>query len=172
HGFHAQRAAITYPALIARRLNLDFINLGFGGAGKGEPEVAELLAEIKNPLLYVLDWGINIWSDEEKDLIYSRYGPLIEKIKEKHPDTPVLVVNLQTGGEKGRNGDHMRKNIDEIRREIKRVYELEVERGNSRIFYTDAMEIINQQNVSELTTDRIHPNQAGFLKYADYLTPI
>ncbi|MHA1792671.1 MAG: SGNH/GDSL hydrolase family protein [Promethearchaeota archaeon] len=172
HGFHAQRPSITYPALIARRLNLDFINLGFGGAGKGEPEVAELLASIKNPLLYILDWGINIWSDEEKDLIYPRYGALIQKIKEKHPETPILLVNLQTGGEKGINGEHMRENIEEIRREIKRVHEQEVKNGNSSIFYADAMEIINQENVTELTTDRIHPNQAGAMKYADVLAPI
>jgi lysophospholipase L1-like esterase len=34
------------------------------------------------------------------------------------------------------------------------------------------MDIINQENISEYTTDRIHPNQAGFILYANHLTPI
>ena len=172
HGSHAQRSGITYPAIISRRLNLDFINLGFGGAGKGEPEVADLLADIPEPLMYILDWGINIWSDEEKDFIYPRYGALIQKLKQSHPDTPILLVNLQTGGPQGSEGDHMRENIEEIRDEIKRVYDKEIQDGNKLIFYTDAMDIINQENISEYTTDRIHPNQAGFILYANHLTPI
>ncbi|MHA1684214.1 MAG: SGNH/GDSL hydrolase family protein [Promethearchaeota archaeon] len=172
HGAHAQRPGIIYPALIAKRLNVDFINLGFGGCGKGEPEVADLLADIDNPAMYVLDWGINIWADEEKALIYPRYGALVEKIKEKHPDVPILLVNLQTGGPKGPEGDHMRENIEEIRTEIKRVHALEVEGGNDRIYYADAMDIINPGNINELTTDRIHPNQAGAQQYANVLTPL
>jgi hypothetical protein len=42
-GTGAAHPAHTYPAAAARRLNLDFVNLGFGGAGKGEVEVVALV---------------------------------------------------------------------------------------------------------------------------------
>src|SRR5260370_36043091 len=36
----ASRPGMSYQAIAARKLNIDFVNLGFSGAGKGEPEVA------------------------------------------------------------------------------------------------------------------------------------
>ncbi|MBD3185413.1 hypothetical protein GF325_01185 [Candidatus Bathyarchaeota archaeon] len=172
HGSHAQRPGITYPAIIARQLNMDFLNLGFGGTGKGESEVAGLLASIDHPVMYILDWGINIWGDDEKDFIYTRYQGMVDRLKSSHPTVPILLINLQTGGPLGQEGDHMRANIEEIRQEIKQVFDREVEKGNKNIFYTDAMDIINPGNINELTTDRIHPNQAGFMQYANHLSPV
>ena len=33
----ASRSGLSYQAILARQMNLDFVNLGFSGNGKGEP---------------------------------------------------------------------------------------------------------------------------------------
>ena len=47
-----------YVATIGRRLNVDVVNLGFSGNGRGDPEVATLMSEI-DAALYVLAYSEN-----------------------------------------------------------------------------------------------------------------
>ncbi|MFX0099109.1 MAG: SGNH/GDSL hydrolase family protein [Candidatus Hodarchaeota archaeon] len=172
HGGDAQRSGLIYPVLIARELNVDLINLGFGGAGKGGPEVADLLASIPRASAYVMDWGINIWGPDEVDLIYERYQPMLDKIKAAHPDVPILIVNIQGAGPKwGPEARLMQENLQKIRDEIKKCYDGEVKKGNKTIRYIDGRDIISLNDL-DLTVDRVHPNQAGFFRYALKLTPI
>ncbi|MBI3210502.1 MAG: hypothetical protein HYZ37_16580, partial [Candidatus Solibacter usitatus] len=42
----ASRSGMAYPAIAGRMLNVDFVNLGFSGNGKGEAEVARAVAAI------------------------------------------------------------------------------------------------------------------------------
>ncbi|MBN2153420.1 MAG: hypothetical protein JW839_18340 [Candidatus Lokiarchaeota archaeon] len=170
HGACADRPGLTYPALVARSLNVDFINMGFGGTGKGEPAVADLLAAIPDVASYVLDWGINLCSPQEVGLIHDRYHPLLEKLKKAHPGVPILVVNLQGAGAK--LDKVMPGNLETIRAEIKRVYDAEVAAGNGRIWYVDARDAIGGPGGFDLTIDRVHPHQGGFYKYADVLGPV
>jgi lysophospholipase L1-like esterase len=170
HGANADRPGLIYPALIARSLNVDFINMGFGGAGKGEPVVADLLARIPNVAAYVLDWGINLCSPQEAHLIHDRYYPLLERIKKLHPGVPILIVNLQDAGSKFDAA--MPKNLEIIHDEIKRVLDAEVAAGNDNVWYIDGRDIIGGLKGFDLTIDRVHPHQGGFYRYAEKLTPI
>src|SRR5271157_495117 len=170
HGANADRPGLIYPALIARALNVDFINLGFGGAGKGELAVAELLASIPNVAAYVLDWGINLCSPQEVGLIHERYHPLLQNIKEAHPDVPVLLVNLQDAGVK--LDTSMPENLEIIREEIKRVYDAEIAAGNDKLWYVDGWDIIKGPAGFDFTIDRVHPHQGGFYRYAEKLAPV
>ena len=54
----ASRPGMSYQAILGRMLNIDFVNLGFSGAGKGEPEVARMVAEI-DASAFVLDFAQN-----------------------------------------------------------------------------------------------------------------
>ena len=49
-GANASRPGMAYTNILSRRLNVEFVNLGFSGSGRGEPEVAEVIAGIPNPL--------------------------------------------------------------------------------------------------------------------------
>ena len=42
----ASRAGMSYQGILSRRLDFDFINLGFSGSAKGEPEMIEYLASL------------------------------------------------------------------------------------------------------------------------------
>ena len=42
----ASRPGMSYQAILGRMLNLDFVNLGFSGNGRGEPELSHAVANI------------------------------------------------------------------------------------------------------------------------------
>ncbi len=170
HGACADRPGIIYPALVARALNVDFINMGFGGTGKGEPEVANLLASIPDVAAYVLDWGINLCSPQEVGLIHDRYYPLLEKLKKAHPGVPILLVNMQGAGAKLDKA--MPGNLEILHKEVKRVYDAEIAAGNKKLWYVDGRDIIGGSEGFDLTIDRVHPHQGGFYRYAEKLAPV
>ncbi len=170
HGACADRPGLIYPALVARALNVDFINLGFGGCGKGEPAVADLLASIPDVAAYVLDWGINLCGPQEVDLIHDRYYPLLKKLKKAHPNVPILLVNMQGAGAKLDKA--MPGNLEILRKEVKRVYDAEIAAGNKNLWYVDGHDIIGGPEGFDLTIDRVHPHQGGFYRYAEKLAPV
>jgi hypothetical protein len=55
-GVGASRPGMSYAAVLARAMKLDFVNLAFGGAGKAEPEVVELVCRV-DACCYILDLG-------------------------------------------------------------------------------------------------------------------
>ena len=168
HGDAADRPGLTYPAIIGRRLNLDFINLGFGGTGLGEPEVAKLMAELSSNC-FVLDWGVNLLGQPDPiALIKERYENFYQVIRKSHPDTPIVFVNLQCVG-LPRNIQQQQW-IMQLRTEILRVYG-SYKNSDSNLGYIDALDIIGSED-GDLTHDLTHPNTAGMLRYADALTPL
>ena len=60
----ASRPGMAWTNILSRRLNVEFINLGFSGSGRGEPEVAATIAEIPNPACFILDYEANAgWTE-------------------------------------------------------------------------------------------------------------
>lgn len=56
----ATRPGMAYTNVLSRRIPLEFVNEGFSGNGRGEPEVARVLSEISDPALLVLDYEANV----------------------------------------------------------------------------------------------------------------
>jgi len=53
-GACASRSGMGQAALLSRWLNLETYNLGFNSSGKSEPEVANVIAEIENPIALLI----------------------------------------------------------------------------------------------------------------------
>ena len=84
----ASRPGMAYPAILGRRLGLPTVNLGFSGNGRCEPEVAELLSSLPPPAAFVIDPLPNMTHDVVTELAPG----LVRKIRENHPQTPILLV--------------------------------------------------------------------------------
>jgi hypothetical protein len=87
HGAAASRAGMCHPAILGRRLGLPVVNLGFGGQGQMDPEVAALLAEL-DPSVYVIDCLPNM----NAGLVEARAAPLVHTLRAAHPHTPIILV--------------------------------------------------------------------------------
>src|SRR6185312_8942658 len=84
----ASRSGMSYQAILGRMLNADFVNLGFSGNGKGEPEMARTVAGI-DASYFVLDFAQN---NPTVESLMQVYAPFVDTIRSKHPQTPILVV--------------------------------------------------------------------------------
>jgi hypothetical protein len=85
-GVGAGRPAMTYQAILSRSLHLDFINLGFGGAGKAEPEVVRLVSGIDG-CCFLFDLGKSYGQQDA-----SAYLAMLEVVRADHPMAPLVCI--------------------------------------------------------------------------------
>lgn len=161
----ASRPSMCYSNILSRKLNRPFINLGFSGNGKGEPEVAEHISRIKNPAMFILDYEANVSPERMAETL----SGFIHILRKKHPVTPILVVSKVA---------YAREVFDEEprkQREIsKKIEHDNVEKlradGDQNIHFIDA-ESFQGEDFWECTVDGVHPTDLGFYRMAENLLP-
>jgi lysophospholipase L1-like esterase len=161
----ATRPGMAYTNILSRRLNVEFINLGFSGNGKGEPEVAEVIARIQAPVLYLLDYEANAGPDGIKATL----ARFIDILRTAHPDTPILVISrvlpsvdrfLQSARDARSQTREFQRGIVEARRKA----------GDRRISFVDGTDLMGD-DFDECTVDGAHPTDLGFYRMANALEP-
>jgi hypothetical protein len=161
HGGCASRPGMAYPAILARRINQPFINLGFSGSGKMEPEVGALVAEL-DAAVYVLDCLPNL----TPALVTERVEPFVTALRAARPDTPIVLVEnivYQAGVFLPvYKTDYMAKNA-----ELRAAYERLLAKGVKGLHYVPGEALLG--NDGEATVDGVHPTDLGFLRMADAL---
>src|SRR5690606_269350 len=86
----ASRPGMAYPSILARRLGIETLNLGFSGNGRGEPEVAHILAQLENVSCFILDYESNVPVAEDLRTTLTAFIPIL---RERHPDVPIIVIS-------------------------------------------------------------------------------
>ena len=79
---------MTHTAIIGRRLDREVINLGFSGNALLDMEIAELMAKVEDPALYVMDYAPNAWDY----LIREKGEQFFRIVRDAHPDVPVIFI--------------------------------------------------------------------------------
>ncbi len=92
HGACATRPGLAWATILERSLDMPLVNLGFSGNGKLEPELIDLINEIDSRLI-ILDCIPNLCSSEHpEDVIRERTIDAVRRIRQKHPEVPVLLM--------------------------------------------------------------------------------
>lgn len=161
----ASRPGMCYSNILSRKLNRPFINLGFSGNGKGEPEVAEHLSRIKNPAMFILDYEANVSPEQMAETLPG----FIRILREKHPAAPILVVSKVAHAREvfDKEAKKRRETSKEIERE--EVGKLRAA-GDKNIHFIDA-EFFQGEDFWECTVDGVHPTDLGFYRMAENLLP-
>lgn len=162
----ASRPGMAYTNILSRRFNYEFINLGFSGSGKGEPEVAKIISEIKYPGCFVLDYEANCISTK---LFKKTLPEFIKILRSEHKDIPIIVVSRIKFAVENFN-QRVEERVERKRIQEKLVKNLKAH-GDSNIYFVDGSEFLGP-NFDECTVDGVHPTDLGFLRIADGLTPI
>jgi lysophospholipase L1-like esterase len=162
----AARAGMAYTNILSRRFNMECINLGFSGNGKGEPELARLILEIERPALYVLDYDANVGDVEMRKTL----PEFIRILRAERPTTPILVVSrpptapelVRPGARKARcaKAAFQRAEVARWRRE-----------GDKNIYFLNGGDLMGK-DFHECTVDGGHPTDLGFMRMADAMTPV
>lgn len=157
----ASRPGMAYPALIGRALDIPTVNLGFSGNGRGEPEVADLLAEL-DPAAFVIDPLPNMAADTVEE----RIGYLVKALHARHPHTPVILVEHPIftsvfNAEKGRAASRA------WNEPLDKVYKANAPEWHGRLLYVRCDDLYGHDG--EATVDGVHPTDVGFMRMAAVL---
>ena len=159
----AARPGMAYPSILGRRIDAEFINLGFSGNGQTEPELATLLAQLK-PAVFVIDSLPNL----TPEMLAERMPKFIEIIRASHPQTPILLVQnplYPTTPFVAATRNKVTK-ANEI---LATIHADRVAAGDQQITLVPACDL--SADGGETTVDGVHPTDVGFLRLADALEP-
>jgi len=156
----ASRPGNAYTHIVARRLDAALINYGFSGSARGEPAMADLIAGI-DMSVFVLDYDHNAPTVEH---LAQTHRPFYEAIRKRRPELPIVLVS--------RPDFDPRAVESRARREIIRsTFNDAVARGDRQVFMVDGEFLFGQSDRDACTVDGCHPNDLGFLRMADAITP-
>lgn len=163
----ATRPGMAYTNIISRRLNANHINLGFSGNAFGEVELADVICEIKSPSAIIIDFEANggLNGMMEKNLYR-----MIERIREVHAHTPVLVVSRLPYQPETHNPAALKRRAD-LREFQRNTVEQFKAKGDTNIFFLNGNTMLGD-DFAECFVDAVHPTDLGFIRMADKLTPI
>ncbi|MGF1558839.1 MAG: SGNH/GDSL hydrolase family protein [Flavobacteriaceae bacterium] len=161
-GACASRPGMAWTNILARKLDLPVINLGFSGNGRLEPEVIDLINEISGSV-FVLDCLPNLSPNttHTEEEVKKRIRESVESIQDKHPRSPILLV--QHAGYSDGLVDGSRKAVYEtLNNWMIEVYaDLKTTRRNVHMLSKKELDLSNDAFV-----DGTHPTDLGMLHYA------
>lgn len=145
----ASHAGNSYQAIISRRLDTDYINLGFSGGCKGELTLAEYIGSLPMSI-FVYDYDHNA---PNAAFLEKTHEPFFNVFRQCQPKTPVLMISM---------ADKCVPDTQQRKAVIRRTWENARAAGDENVWFLDGEEIYREVGLDYCTVDRCHPNDLGF----------
>ena len=151
----ASRPDNSYQAIISKRTNTDFINLGFSGSAKGEKVMAEYLASV-DCSVFVCDYDHNAPSAEYLEKTHYSFYKTYRNLRR---DVPIIFITRPNT----QDADcEQRKNI------IFNTYSKAIKEGDKKVWFINGGEFFRGEEC-DCTVDGGHPTDYGFFKMANVI---
>ena len=158
-GACASRPGNAYQSMLSRRLNFDFINLGFSGSAKAERAISEYVCGL-NMKAFVYDYDHNAPNPAYLEQTHER---MFLEVRAAHPDLPIVLMSRPR---------YVLNEEEKARREVvKTTYENAKARGDQNVYFIDG-QILMAIAKEDGLVDAVHPNDLGFYSMAAALEPI
>ena len=152
------RPGMAYPAVLSRRLDCNYINLGFSGGARGEKNIVDYMA--------ALDMGVFVcdYDHNAVDPAYLRqtHEPIYRAVRANHPDVPILFLTRPSVVPLGEREERLAV--------IKATYDKAVAEGDKNVYYFDSSKFF-PVNGQEHTVDNCHLTDWGFQMMANGIEP-
>ena len=144
---------MSYESILSRRLNRDFINLGFSGAARAEIPMADHIKNL-DMSLFVYDYDYNAPNPEE---LIERHERMFLIIREANPTLPILMLSKPK---------YVLEGYDKWRRDIvETTYKNAKTRGDENVYFLDGPALMALCG-EDGTVDNVHPTDFGFASMA------
>jgi lysophospholipase L1-like esterase len=162
-GACAGRPGMSYEAILARRLDVDFVNLGFSGSGRGEPEVVDLVNRVE-ACCYVFDLGKSYRMQPVEV-----YAEMLRRIRAAHPGVPIVVMTsiFATREWYDPNWAELSEYVRDV---AKQAAGAMIGAGDRDVHLVDGLELLGPADADGFQ-EGVHPNDLGFTRIADRLEP-
>lgn len=166
---HGSGATVQHTAYIqqtARRLGVDVMNKGIGGACLCEPAMADYLMHLEGWDLAILELGVNMRGLFTPDEFEERARCLVEGILAHHPGKPVVLVSIYPNSADAlKNEESPEAQVN--RSFIERLRRIHQSMNHPHLHFVDGHQILT--DFSALTTDLIHPSDYGHTLMGQHL---
>lgn len=159
HGTAASRPGLSYPSIISREMNLEYLNLGFSGQAKAETVLCEWMATLPMSI-FVCDYDHN--APDVQHLENTHYA-MYEIIRRKHPDLPYIMITRPDYWTQYADQEKILKRRDVIMQSYLKARAT----GDKNVYFIDGLSFNVAPHQYDMTVDSIHPNDTGFVRMAD-----
>ncbi len=150
----ASRPGNTYPSIISRELNADFISFGLAGSAKGEEEIAHHIASL-DMTAFCYDYDYNATSLEQYEETHEKFFKII---REANPDLPIVMTT--------RPKKHLAPNEERRIEVMMRTYQNAIDAGDKNVYYIKGTDLLDDTIAESALIENCHPNDAGFASMA------
>jgi len=155
------RPGIASTNIIGRALGREVVNLGFSGNALLDPEVAELMARVENPALFVLD---NVPNDKAQ-LILDKGEAFVKILRDAHPDVPIIMMEMAHYGHDFVSSSSY-ADVEARNAAQREIYDRLVAAGEKNIYFLGSDDLIGHDG--EATVDGTHQTDLGQMRYAEF----
>jgi hypothetical protein len=160
-GIGASRPGMGYASILARRLNLDLVNLGFGGAGKAEPEVVSLVSSLP-ACAHLFDLGKSYGMQAPDP-----YGAMIDTVRSSHPDVPMVCVTPIHATLEGFSASY--RELSRHARDVMRRAVSERLPKDGELLLVEGPDLLGPADADGFSADGVHPGDPGHALIAERL---
>ena len=156
-GAFSLRSGNNYEAIISRRFDWDYINLGFAGACKGEDPIVDYIASL-DMAAFVLDYDHNA---PNIDHLKATHFKTYEKVRKAHPDIPIYMVTRP--GFQYETDTFLRRCV------VMESYIKAYTGGDRKVYFIDGVSFSVGTEINDITPDKCHPDNYGLRKMAEII---
>ena len=153
----ASRPGNTYPSIISRELNSDFVSFGLAGSAKGEEEIAHHIASLEMSA-FCYDYDYNAPSLEHYKDTHEKFFKII---RAAHPNLPIIMTTRP----KKHLSDGEQERIDVMMQ----TYNNAVKNGDKNVYYIKGTDLLDDSIAESALIENCHPNDCGFASIARVL---
>lgn len=161
HGACASRPGNIYENILSRRMNMDYLNLGFSGSAKAEKEIIEYIASLEMSV-FVFDYDHNARNPE---FLKETHYPALEIFREAQPDTPIVLLSRP-------NQSCGIKEAEERIAIIKESQQKLLAQGDEKVHFINGQDIFLSHDSEMMTMDDTHPTDLGFYCMAEVIEKV
>jgi hypothetical protein len=161
-GSGALKPGMSYEAIVGRKLNLDFINLGFGGSGKAEDNVVELVNSVP-ACAYVFDLGKSYGMQD-----LTVFKKMLQTIRKSHPGVPLICMTPITSSREVHSPEYSNRSVH-TRVAMREAVNEFIKSGEKGVYLLEGTDLLGFDDHDGLSRDGVHPSDYGFSLIADQL---
>lgn len=160
HGASASRSGLTYTAQLSRNLGIDFVNFGFSGECKMQPQFLAFLKTVEADA-FIFDAFSNPTIEEIKE----RLDNFVAEMVKAHPGKPLIF--LQTPNHYSKSLSLSTYNKRKVRTEESRKMMIALSKRYKDVYYLEIENVLGE----DATIDNSHPSDLGFHRFVQAYQP-
>ena len=157
-GWVASGPAYSWPAVAARSLGLDVVNLGYAGAARGEMASAEQVAALPADVISITH-GTNCWTrtPHSVGMMRETTTAFLEVVRGGHATTPIVVASPVMRPDAESTPNRLGATLADLRRAMEEAVQERIDAGDRQLGLVPGGDLLTAAHLP----DGIHPGDEG-----------